>query len=71
MSEADAKIIAALHRYSYRTGAQLSEMTGLWSGALYPALVRLEFQGEIIGEWEDMPAPRRRRYRLKERKVVA
>ncbi len=63
----DQQILAALERFNDRTGAQLSEMVGLWSGSLYPALYRLERDGKIIGSWEDMPYPRRRRYRMKER----
>lgn len=61
---AETKIVAALTRYTNRSGIQLSEMTGLSSATLYPALFRLEEAGTITSEWEAMPSPRRRRYRL-------
>ncbi len=63
-------ILASLRTFDDRTATQLSELTGLWTGALYPALFRLEHAGKIVGQWEDMPPPRRRRYRLAERTHV-
>lgn len=59
-----ALLLAALRQYTWRTGAQLAEMTGLRTDDLYPAILRLEQANMIRGEWEDMPPPRRRRYRL-------
>jgi DNA-binding PadR family transcriptional regulator len=38
--------------------------TGLSSGRLYPALARLESTGQITGEWEAGPYPRRRIYKI-------
>ena len=57
-------VLDALGRYTMRSGAQLSEMMGTTAGKLYPALMALERQGKIVSEWEDMPPPRRRRYKL-------
>jgi hypothetical protein len=61
---AEAKILAALKGNPNQSGAALSKATGVWSGALYPALYRLEIMGRIIGEWADMPPPRQRLYNL-------
>ena len=62
----EARILAALACYTLRSGAQLMEMTGLGSHKLYPALAKLERAEVISSEWEDMPPPRRRRYKLAE-----
>ena len=61
---AEFAILGALATYTQRSGAQLSQMTGLGSGTLYPALFSLERAGRIESEWADGPWPRRRRYRL-------
>lgn len=50
-------------------GLELSRLTGLGSGTLYPELSRLEAAGLIEGHWEDgdpaeLGRPRRRYYRL-------
>lgn len=46
------------------TGPQIGDVCGLWSGRLYIALMSLENAGTITSEWEDMPPPRHRRYKL-------
>jgi hypothetical protein len=61
---AEQKIVEALATYTWRSGHQLCELTGLGPGTLYPALMALEKRGQIISRWEDMPPPRRRRYSL-------
>lgn len=61
-----ARILGTLAHYTNRSSAQLAALTGLGPVALYPALVRLESEGLVVSYWEDMPAPRRRRYRLAE-----
>ena len=48
-------------------GAQISQITGLKSGTLYPILLRLEAAGWLRSEWEvseaaDLKRPRRRFY---------
>lgn len=45
-------------------GLDLMRVAGLRSGALYPALTRLECDGLISGSWDDRSMPRRRRYQL-------
>ena len=67
----EQKIIAALSLYTHRSGYQLSQLTGLGPGLLYPALLQLEQDGTVASEWEDMPPPRRRRYRLIQRKETS
>ena len=52
-----------------RSGAQISKLTRLGSGTMYPLLARLEKAGWIVGEWEDIDPseegrPRRRLYHL-------
>lgn len=67
MSETTAGLILeALGRYSDRSAAQISEMTGLSSAVLYPGLAQLEGSGAIESRWynEQAPYPRRRVYRL-------
>jgi DNA-binding PadR family transcriptional regulator len=62
----ESLILEALTQYTLRSGHHLAVMTGLGPARLYPALVRLENEGKITSEWDAMPPPRRRRYRLKE-----
>lgn len=62
----DDRILEALARFTRRSGSQLAALTGLWTGDLYPALVRLETDKKIIGEWDEGDYPRTRRYRLAE-----
>lgn len=62
----ESLILGALAQYTLRSGHQLSIMTGLGPARLYPALLRLENEGKVIGEWEAMTPLRRRRYRIKE-----
>jgi PadR family transcriptional regulator, regulatory protein PadR len=53
-----------------RYGLDLSAVTGLPSGTIYPILARLEGHGWVESDWEDPDAhivegrPRRRYYRL-------
>lgn len=50
-----------------RHGFELSKVTGLKSGTLYPMLARLESAGWLTSGWESAEAtgrPRRRYYRL-------
>lgn len=50
-----------------RYGFELSKMTGLKSGTLYPILARLESAGWLTSGWESAETtgrPRRRYYRL-------
>jgi DNA-binding PadR family transcriptional regulator len=58
-------VLGALRRHVELTGAQLHEITGIWLSWLYPALSKMEQDGEIIGEWVEGPYPRPRRYRLR------
>ncbi|MGZ8998784.1 MAG: PadR family transcriptional regulator [Allosphingosinicella sp.] len=44
-----AKLLAAADRWSY--GYELSSLTGIKSGTLYPLLIRLEAQGFLEAEW--------------------
>lgn len=51
------------------SGAQISKVTKVGSGTLYPILARLEKAGWVAGEWESIDPrqagrPRRRFYRL-------
>jgi PadR family transcriptional regulator PadR len=51
------------------SGSELSPVTGLQSGTIYPALLRMERFGWLAWRWEDIdPAvegrPRKRLYRL-------
>jgi DNA-binding PadR family transcriptional regulator len=62
----ESLILEALAQYTLRSGHHLAVMTRLGPARLYPALLRLENEGKITSEWDDMPPPRRRRYRLKE-----
>jgi PadR family transcriptional regulator, regulatory protein PadR len=61
-------------RGDWRYGYDLSRETGLKSGTLYPALMRLEEQGLLETRWED-PAqrgrPPRHMYRLNGAGAVA
>jgi PadR family transcriptional regulator, regulatory protein PadR len=52
-----------------RSGAEISKITKLGSGTMYPLLQRLEIAGWIVGDWEDVnPSevgrPKRRLYKL-------
>lgn len=46
-------LLAALsaHPQSWRHGYELSKLTGLKSGTLYPLLMRLEAQGMLASRW--------------------
>jgi PadR family transcriptional regulator, regulatory protein PadR len=60
-----AALAAAGSRWSY--GYQLSSLTGIRSGTLYPLLIRLESQGYLEAEWQQPAAagrPPRHSYRL-------
>lgn len=51
------------------SGAQISKITKLGSGTLYPLLQRLAVAGWIVGDWENIDPsevgrPKRRLYRL-------
>ena len=55
------------HRSRWLHGYDLSEQTGLKSGALYPILLRLSDRGMLEARWEPSPhqgRPPRRLYRL-------
>lgn len=60
-----AALLGAGRRWSY--GYELSSLTGIRSGTLYPLLIRLETQGFLEAEWQP-PAvagrPPRHAYRL-------
>ena len=61
----DQKILDALTRAeSELSGAQLSAVTALGSGRLYPALYRLERLGKITARWAGGPYPRTRLYAI-------
>ena len=52
-----------------RSGAEISKITGLGSGTIYPLLQRLEIAKWIEGDWENVEPsevgrPKRRLYRL-------
>lgn len=52
---------------SWRYGYELSSVTGLASGSLYPILARLEDRGMLESEWEKdnvIGRPRRHHFRL-------
>jgi PadR family transcriptional regulator PadR len=60
-----AALAAAAGRWSY--GYELSSLTGIRSGTLYPLLIRLEAQGYLEAEWQQSAAsgrPPRHSYRL-------
>ena len=60
-----AALLAARGRWSY--GYELSSLTGIKSGTLYPLLIRLEAQGHLEAEWQPPVAygrPPRHAYRL-------
>jgi DNA-binding PadR family transcriptional regulator len=60
-----AALIAAGNRWSY--GYELTSLTGVRSGTLYPLLIRLETQGYLEAEWQQPAArgrPPRHAYRL-------
>ena len=53
----------------WKYGYDLSRITGLKSGTLYPILLRLESAGWFVSQWESIDPsivgrPRRRLYRL-------
>jgi DNA-binding PadR family transcriptional regulator len=52
---------------TWRHGYQISKLTGLKSGTLYPLLMRLSDQGLLESKWENSPEagrPPRHIYRL-------
>jgi DNA-binding PadR family transcriptional regulator len=60
-----AALAAAGERWSY--GYELTSLTGIRSGTLYPLLIRLEAQGYLEAEWQQPAAtgrPPRHAYRL-------
>jgi DNA-binding PadR family transcriptional regulator len=60
-----AALLAAGPRWSY--GYELTSLTGVRSGTLYPLLIRLEGQGYLEAEWQPPVAsgrPPRHAYRL-------
>jgi len=60
-----AALLAAGPRWSY--GYELSSLTGIRSGTLYPLLIRLEAQGLLEAEWQPpavLGRPPRHSYRL-------
>lgn len=60
-------ILGALYTHDTLGGYELIHHTGLRSGALYPALRRLEERGLVVGQWEPPRAdgvPERRLYQL-------
>lgn len=60
-----AALAAANGRWSY--GYELTSLTGIRSGTLYPLLIRLEAQGYLEAEWQQPVAagrPPRHAYRL-------
>src|SRR5688572_21412485 len=60
-----AALSAAGGRWSY--GYELTTLTGIRSGTLYPLLIRLEAQGYLEAEWQQpvaMGRPPRHAYRL-------
>lgn len=52
-----AALAAAGRSWSY--GYELSTLTGIRSGTLYPLLIRLEAQGYLEAEWQTPAAPGR------------
>lgn len=52
-----AALLAAGPRWSY--GYELTSLTGVRSGTLYPLLIRLEGQGYLEAEWQQPVAPGR------------
>jgi DNA-binding PadR family transcriptional regulator len=52
-----AALAAAGSKWSY--GYELSTLTGIRSGTLYPLLIRLEAQGYLEAEWQEPAAPGR------------
>ena len=52
-----AALAAAAGRWSY--GYELTTLTGIRSGTLYPLLIRLEAQGFLEAEWQPPAAPGR------------
>ncbi|QLG13387.1 PadR family transcriptional regulator (plasmid) [Deinococcus sp. D7000] len=63
-------LLALLERFDQgHYGFDLMGRTGLHSGTLYPALIRLETEGLVTSTWEDIDPsaagrPRRRLYQL-------
>lgn len=62
-----ARVLDALIQHPKACGSELSKMTKLSSGSLYPILIRLEQAGWLSSEWEQekpsrLGRPRRRNY---------
>lgn len=62
-----ARVLDALMQHPGSCGSELSKMTKLSSGSLYPILIRLEQAGWLSSEWEQqdpsqLGRPRRRNY---------
>jgi PadR family transcriptional regulator, regulatory protein PadR len=70
MTTSSLKVLGAfLSTHRELSGAQISEITGLASGTLYPILIRLEQEKWLQSEWEkgdpkELGRPRRRFYRI-------
>ena len=62
-----ALVLDALLQHPGACGSELTRITGLPSGSLYPILIRLEKAGWLDSAWEDgnpaeLGRPRRRNY---------
>src|SRR5260370_5119694 len=56
--QARALLAALLERAQmWRHGYDLSKETGLWSGTLYPMLMRLSEQGLLESRWQEAERP--------------
>lgn len=71
MSAATLKVVGALLSNPQRqlSGTEISRLTKLGSGTLYPILIRLEDAGWLESDWEkgdphELGRPRRRFYRV-------
>lgn len=71
MSGPTLKLLKVLleHPKEALSGAQISKITKLGSGTLYPLMQRLAAAGWIVGEWEkvnpsEVGRPKRRLYKL-------
>lgn len=71
MSGPTLKLLKVLleHPKEAMSGAQISRITSVGSGTLYPLLQRLEAAGWIVGDWEkvnpsEVGRPKRRLYKF-------
>jgi DNA-binding PadR family transcriptional regulator len=63
------RVLEAVSSGGEVSGAEIMRSTGLFSGTLYPILMRLETAGWLASRWEEddprtLGRPRRRFYRL-------